>query len=31
VQIGLAGRHFGMLGFAVCGLVGGEVVTELSH
>jgi hypothetical protein len=31
VQIGLAGGHFEMLGFAVGGPAGGDVVTELSH
>ena len=30
VQIGSAGGHFEMLGFAVGGVAGGEVVTELS-
>ena len=31
VQIGLAGGHFEMLGFAVGGLAGGDVVTRLSQ
>ena len=31
VQIGLARGHFGMRRFAVGGLAGGEVVTELSQ
>ena len=31
VHIGLAGGHFDMVRFAVGGLGGGEVVTELSQ
>ena len=31
VQIGFAGGHFDMLRFAVGGLAGGDVVTQLSQ